>query len=142
MTNAVLDRLTKHEREKVLAEEARRRRLGEWGAWTFIEFPKGSVGSGGWTHDFQRAAKNRVFAVLIREVATDMGLIVHLAVSSLSGIRPTFHEMQRVKNELAGEESTAIEIYPPASELVDGADQFHIWCVPRLPFGLFDRKST
>lgn len=64
----------------------------------------------------------------------------HLAVSSLSGIRPTWHEMQRIKDDLAGPDTTAIEVYPPQREIVDGADMFHIWVLRgKLPFGLFHR---
>ena len=61
----------------------------------------------------------------------------HLAVSSLSGQRPTWPEMQRIKDELAGPEATAIEVYPPRDQVVDEADMFHIWVLRgRLPFGL------
>jgi hypothetical protein len=54
----------------------------------------------------------------------------HLAVSSLSGVRPTFHEMQRIKNELLGPEIIAVEIYPMQDDLVDAADMFHLWVIP------------
>lgn len=45
--------------------------------------------------------------------------------------------MQRIKNELAGEDATAIEVYPPQADVIDQADMFHIWVLRgRLPFGL------
>ncbi len=48
--------------------------------------------------------------------------------------------MQRIKDEIAGPDATAIEVYPPHAEIVDQADMFHIWVVPGpLPFSLFDR---
>ena len=63
--------------------------------------------------------------------------MTHLGVSSLSGIRPTFHEMQRIKNDLAGQDATAIEVYPPQHQMVDEADMFHLWVLRgKLPFGL------
>ncbi len=88
--------------------------------------------------EIREARKNSVFCVLLRPLA---GGTVHLAVGSLSGRRPTFHEMQRIKNEIVGVEATAIEVYPPQSELVDEADMFHLWTVDPLPFSIFARKS-
>jgi hypothetical protein len=45
--------------------------------------------------------------------------------------------MQRIKNEIAGPGCTAVEVYPPAAEVVDGANMFHMWVLPLgLPFGL------
>jgi hypothetical protein len=58
-------------------------------------------------------------------------------------VRPTFHEMQRIKDDLAGAEATAVEVYPPRSELVDEADMFHIWVLPAgLPFTLAPGASA
>lgn len=37
---------------------------------------------------------------------------------------------QRIKNELCGENREAIEIYPPEDQLVDEANQFHLWVLP------------
>lgn len=45
--------------------------------------------------------------------------------------------MQRIKNDLAGEDATAIEVYPPQADVIDQADMFHIWVLRgKLPFGL------
>ena len=38
---------------------------------------------------------------------------------------------QRIKNELVGEEYEAIEIYPRESELVDEANQYHLWVMEK-----------
>lgn len=117
----------------LLARERKLRASGDWGPWETLTFPPGTIGQG-WTWDFQTAHKNRVFSVLDR--AAEAG-VRHLAVSSLSGIRPTWREMQRIKDELAGPTATAIEVYPPQAEVVDDADMFHIWVLRgRLPFGL------
>lgn len=119
----------------LLAGERRRRRSGDWGPWERVENPH-RFGPG-WLGQVDHVKKNKVFSVLIR----DVGSAIHLGVSSLSGERPTFHEMQRIKNELAGQDVTAVEVYPPHAELVDDADMFHLWIVPRLPFSLFDRPA-
>lgn len=41
-----------------------------------------------------------------------------------------WRETQRIKNEIAGEEVEAIELYPRMGRLVDNANQFHLWCAP------------
>lgn len=128
----VLMTVSRNERRMLLASEARARKSGAWGEWEKLTFPRGSAGRS-WAAGFTTAYRNRVFSVLVR----DAGSAVHMAVSSLSGERPSWHEMQRIKDELAGEDSTAVEVYPPKSEIVDDADMFHIWVLPeRLPFGL------
>ena len=47
--------------------------------------------------------------------------------------------MQRIKNELAGEQTVGVEVYPAQTDVVDQANIYHIWCMPEgfaLPFGL------
>lgn len=126
-------------RRLMMKDEERRRKSGDWGRWTHIPLPFGPHNAtGGWPRDIRAAWKNAVFAVLERPVAGAR----HLAVSSLSGIRPTFHEMQRIKNDLAGADATAIEIYPPQAELVDEAEMFHLWVLPGpLPFTIFEGRD-
>lgn len=41
-----------------------------------------------------------------------------------------WRHLQRIKNELVGYDREAIEIYPPDSQLVDEANQFHLWVMP------------
>jgi len=125
------------ERRKLLVAERKRRRSGQWGAWMVETFPPGSEGRG-WAAQVTTAHVNRVFSVLDRTHACGAR---HLAVSSLSGLRPSWTEMQRIKTEIAGAGATAIEVYPPEDEVVDGADMFHIWVVPGpLPFSLHDNR--
>lgn len=129
----VLAKVSRQERKFLLAREDRARRTGEWGEWEALTFPRGTVG-GGWSHDFDTVHRNLVFSVLDRTLSSG---VRHLAVTSLSEKRPTWWEMQRIKNELAGESATAVEVYPPQTEVVDGANMFHIWILPeRLAFGL------
>lgn len=133
--NPVLASADRRERRMVTNAEAKARAGGEWGKWEVVNFPRGSAGRG-WAADFTVAHRNRVFCVLDR----DVGGVRHLAVSSLSGIRPSWREMQRIKDELAGHDKTAVEVYPPHDEIVDEADMFHIWVLAEpLPFTLFSR---
>jgi len=39
-----------------------------------------------------------------------------------------WRDFQRIKNQLAGPEWEAVEIYPAESRIVDMANQFHLWC--------------
>jgi hypothetical protein len=135
--NPAIAHLPRADRKSLLNVEARRRASGDWGPWKHIGLPNGTGGDR-WNKEVRFVHHNKVFAVLERPTNG----AVHLAVVSLSGERPTFHEMQRIKNELAGVDATAVEVYPPQSELVDSADMYHIWVVDPLPFGIFDRERA
>ena len=131
--NDVLKTVSPKERLRLLALERKFRASGEWGEWKTIPLEPGQGGDG-WAGQCHQARRNRVFAVLVRLDATG---IVHLAVSSLSGVRPTWPEMQRIKDDIAGPDATAIEVYPPKAEVVDEADMFHLWVLRgKLTFGL------
>lgn len=39
-------------------------------------------------------------------------------------------DLQRIKNELIGEEREAVEVFPKVSELIDQANARHIWIIP------------
>lgn len=49
-----------------------------------------------------------------------------------------WYELMTIKDVICGTETTAIEVYPRRSELVDRADVRHLYafCNYRLPFGL------
>lgn len=137
--NPALLHVDRAQRRFLLKEEERNRANGTWGPWETLNFPRGTIGNG-WTADFMTAHKNKVFSVLDRILETG---VRHLAVASLSGIRPSWREMQRIKDELAGCDATAIEVYPPATEIVDEADMFHIWVLTApLPFTLAKREAV
>lgn len=136
--NPVVNRVSRNERRLLLSEERRRRASGDWGVWETIPLPHGTGGPG-WNRDVREAHRNRVFCVLLRPVGN---VATHLAITSLSGERPTWWEAQRIKNEIAGDDATAVEVYPPQAEVVDEADMYHLWVVPDpLPFSIFmDRR--
>ncbi len=88
-------------------------------------------------------------------------LVVHISFKHVLNIAITdFRDMQRIKNELVGEECQAIQIFPAESHLVDGANQYHLWCFvpdcwsrpgaprgdgiewPWLPVGFFDGRQV
>lgn len=137
MGHPVLANISRNERRHLLAKEAKARRAGTWSAWETLTFPPGTVGRG-WAAEFTTAHRNNVFAVLDRTLGNG---VRHLAISSLSENRPTWHEAQRIKDEIAGEDATAVEVYPPRSEIVDDANMYHLWVVTvPLPFSLANRE--
>lgn len=132
--NPALANVKPKAREALLSRERRWRRSGDWGPWERVENPYRL--QPGWLGEVDHVRRNKVFAVLVRDVR----FAVHLAVSSLTGDRPSWYEMQRIKSDLAGPDATGVEVYPPEREVVDGADMFHIWIVSDLPFSLFDDR--
>lgn len=75
------------------------------------------------------------------------GRIIYLSLKTKDKQpRHDWREMQRIKNDLVGEEVEAVEVYPAESRLVDTSNQYHLFCFPelqfergRLPFGYPDR---
>jgi hypothetical protein len=54
-----------------------------------------------------------------------------------------WRDFQRIKNQLAGPEREAIELYPAESRVVDTANQFHLWVLPEgqcAPAGWFGQR--
>lgn len=128
-----LMRLNRNERRALLRSEAVARKSAQWGPWEMLTFPRGSAGTQ-WAADFTTVHRNKAFSVLDRTLP---GGVRHLAISSLSQERPTWWEAQRIKNEIAGHEATAVEVYPPQHDVVDGADMYHMWIMTEpLPFTL------
>lgn len=88
--------------------------------------------------------KNNLFQVAIKtRVFEPFGPVIHLSIKRLdkAPVRDWRH-LQRIKNELCGDESEAVELYPAESRLADVANQYHLWVLPnqaRFPFGFSTR---
>ena len=56
---------------------------------------------------------------------------IHLSIrhNQRKAVRDWRH-FQRIKNELAGPEREGIEVFPPESQLVDTANQYHLFVYP------------
>jgi hypothetical protein len=68
---------------------------------------------------------------------------LHLSIRNLrrEAVRD-WRDLQRIKNEIAGPEREAVEIYPAESRLVDSSNQYHLWVLPegeRVPIGYEER---
>lgn len=96
-----------------------------------------------------RVFKNSIYQVEVTvvECPPPFGNVVYLSLKTLDKQpRHDWREMQRIKNELVGEEVESIELYPAESRLVDTSNQYHMYCFPELqfegkkfPFGYKDR---
>jgi hypothetical protein len=69
--------------------------------------------------------------------------MAHLSIKRIdkAPIR-NWRDLQRIKNELCGPECDAVEIFPRESQLVDTANQFHLWVFAtyEFPFGFKDGR--
>jgi hypothetical protein len=124
--------------QRLRDRERRALQTGEWGEWENGPLPPPSPNLG-WLARVHTTKKNRVFAVLIRTVRTPWGDVDHAAIRNCSSTNVPWAAKQRIKDELFGKDRVAVEVFPPADELVDSANMYHLWVMPtsyRLPFGL------
>lgn len=57
----------------------------------------------------------------------------------------TWAEKQQIKDELFGENRTAVEVFPKQKMLVDVCDVYHLWVFDKkfeLPFGIHPKQYT
>jgi hypothetical protein len=83
---------------------------------------------------------NNIYEVEVTAVdVPDWPPVKHLSIKRRD--KEAIHDwrhLQRIKNEICGPEAEAVELYPAESRLLDGANQYHLWCVPpgyNFPFG-------
>lgn len=70
----------------------------------------------------------------------DRSDLLHLSIHAQDrGPMRNWRHLQQIKNEVAGELRTAVEVFPPEDKLTDTANEYHLWVMPEdviLPFGL------
>jgi hypothetical protein len=90
--------------------------------------------------------RNSRYQVEMNEMASDFGPITWLAIVRLD--REAIHDwrdLQRIKNELMGDEREACEIFPAESRLVDTSNNYHLFVLPEgqcFPFGYMTRDVS
>lgn len=110
-----------------------------WGEWEERRFTPGEL-AGLAVENLVTAFVNELFSVQVYDCATSWGPVRQLSIRK--HVAPTaigWDDLQRIKNELAGESIVAVEVFPRASDLIDQAPMRHLWCLPEgieLPFGL------
>lgn len=87
---------------------------------------------------------NETYHVIVRRVDENF---LHLSIKRHD--KQPIHDwrdLQAIKNQIAGTECEAVELYPAESRLVDSANQYHLWVVTdptyRFPFGFTERFVT
>lgn len=66
--------------------------------------------------------------------------MMHLSIHANDrGPMRNWRHLQQIKNEVAGEDRTAVEVFPPEHELTDSANEYHLFVLPagvNLGYGL------
>ena len=92
---------------------------------------------------------NDTYSVTVRRHKKDpvfdsKGGMVQLGISSFDGTaRHDWRDFQAIKNQLAGEECEAFELYPAESRLLDPSNYYTLWCFPsinRIKVGMPNRR--
>jgi hypothetical protein len=88
---------------------------------------------------------NDIYFVSVRRWPDDpvfgsRGGMVQIGINSHDGkARHDWRDMQGIKNQIAGEECEAFELYPAESRLIDPSNYYTLWCFPgvkRLKVGV------
>lgn len=119
--------------------------------WTPFQLCNHAVAHGGImlkieNNDSQMTVRNSRYTVAIYALGSEepFGPMVHLSIKTNDrAAHHDWRDLQRIKNELCGDEAEAVELYPAESRLVDAANQYHLFvCKPggyRFPFGFKER---
>jgi hypothetical protein len=80
---------------------------------------------------------NDVYHVTLRRVEDRVfgtgGGLIQLGINTHDGTaRHDWREFQAIKNQLAGAECEAFELYPAESRLMDPSNYFTLWCFPGM----------
>ena len=94
--------------------------------------------------------KNHLYTVMVRDAESqseNWPPIVHLSIRR-NDRQPVsdWRDVQRIKNELVGEECEGLQLFPAESRLVDTSNQYHVYCLKqpglRFPIGYHERAVT
>jgi hypothetical protein len=74
-------------------------------------------------------------------------LMTHLSIKNKDrSANVDWRNFQYIKNQLVGDECEGAELFPAESRLIDGANQWHIFCFQnpeiRFPFGFFHGRMV
>ncbi len=69
--------------------------------------------------------------------------LIQIGITSIDGTaRHDWRDFQAIKNQIAGEEAEAFELYPAESRLLDPCNYYVLWAFPevRIPVGVEARR--
>jgi hypothetical protein len=85
---------------------------------------------------------NEIYVVVVRRTAE--GHVGSMSIRRRDRRSPRdWRHFQAIKDQLAGPDAEAVELYPAQNRLVDTANQFWLWCLPpgeRFPLGFNERR--
>jgi hypothetical protein len=87
-----------------------------------------------------------VVHVTRRATGEHAGTVEHLSIRRVDrAAAQDWRHFQRIKDEIAGPDVEAAELYPARARVVDNANQYHLWCFPpgiRFPFGFAEGSAS
>ncbi|GKU76877.1 hypothetical protein [Paenibacillus sp. L3-i20] len=109
--------------------------------WIGKPSPKSLRKGTGWFGELNKAwvDESLQYCVMSREIKTEWGNVDHVCMRNATETDIPWMEKQRIKDELFGYDRTAIEVYPTEPELIDEANMYHLWVLPKgfkMPFTL------
>lgn len=103
-----------------------------WMTWRRID-GEALTRKGGVPHGVTVVWANQWFSVLGRPLAfadtEQTGWHLMIRNRPNTPVR-SWHDLQRIKDELIGQHAVAVEVFPPRGEIVDQANLTHLWVVP------------
>jgi len=94
---------------------------------------------------------NDVYQVTVRRYPKDAvfgssGGMIQIGINSIDGTaRHDWRDFQGIKNQIAGPECEAFELYPAESRLLDPSNYYTLWCFPgvkRLKVGVEEGRRV
>ncbi len=82
-------------------------------------------------HDLKppdRSYVNNLYSVFVRDIGHG-AMHISFHRHNRAAVRDWRH-FQAIKNEVAGPERLAVEVFPPESMLTDSANEYHLWVFP------------
>ncbi len=111
----------------------------KWGPWEQRPAAVAQANAGLWGSELVgmlAAYVNRVYSVQefaeVREQGLLRGqLVTHLLIRRHDGTTNVpWADKQRIKDDLAGPDRLAVEVFPPTDALVDERNLYHLWVFP------------
>lgn len=93
--------------------------------------------------------ENDIYQVTVRRWTRDIvfnsnGGMIQIGINALDGTaRHDWREFQGIKNQIAGPECEAFELYPSEERLLDPSNYYTLWCFPgikRIKVGINERR--
>lgn len=109
--------------------------------WIGKPSPKSLRKGNGWFREMNKVFvdKGQEYCVMSRPIKTrEFGEGFHVCIRNKKGVDIPWIEKQKIKNELFGEDYTALEVFPTTENLIDEANMYHLWIFKNinLSFGL------